>query len=110
MPPGSLGSSASIGVVGHVWKAGGWEIKNPFDWKLGELISGNSLTLQGQQSSSTRAEVPLKAQNRGSGLPPTPTPILPSTPGFSRRNRGQQEKEIDVGKSFKKIPSSSCTH
>lgn len=31
LPLGSLGSSASIGVVGHVWKAGGWEIKNPFD-------------------------------------------------------------------------------
>lgn len=110
MPLGSLGSSASIGVVGHVWKAGGWEIKNPFDWRLGELISGNSFTVQGQQSSSTRAEVPVKAQKRQNGLPPTLTPILPATPGFSRRNRGQQEKEIDVGKSCKKIPSSSCTN
>jgi len=69
-----------------------------------------SFTLQGQQSSSTRAEVPVKAPKRGSGLPPTLTLILPATPGFSRRNRGQREKEIDVGKSCKKIPSSSCTN
>lgn len=56
-----------------MWKrAGGWEIKNPFDWRLGELISGNSFTVQGQQSSSTRAEVPVKAQKRQNGLPPHP--------------------------------------